>query len=61
MNVYSILGLEAKPLVVLSNKDGCVIASSNEVKALGINMAQPDFQIEKVSKDNKVDSNVNSV
>jgi DNA polymerase V len=53
--------LEGKPIVVLSNNDGCVVARSNEVKALGINMAQPDFQIEKVSKDNKVDSNVNSV
>jgi DNA polymerase V len=46
--------LEGKPLVVLSNNDGCVVARSNEVKALGINTAQPYFQIEKVLKENNV-------
>ena len=30
--------LEGKPVLVLSNNDGCVIARSNEVKALGIKM-----------------------
>lgn len=30
--------LAAKPIVVLSNNDGCVIARSNEAKALGIKM-----------------------
>ena len=34
-----------KPIVVLSNNDGCVIARSAEAKALGIKMAAPYFQI----------------
>ncbi len=33
-----------KPVVVLSNNDGCVIARSNEAKALGINMGDPAFK-----------------
>ena len=37
--------LEGKPLVVLSNNDGCVVARSNEAKALGIGMGVPEFQI----------------
>ena len=36
--------LEGKPIVVLSNNDGCVIARSNESKALGIKMGVPVFQ-----------------
>jgi DNA polymerase V len=36
--------LEKKPVVVLSNNDGCVIARSNEAKALGIKMGAPFFQ-----------------
>ncbi len=42
--------LEGKPLVVLSNNDGCVVARSNEVKALGLPMGVPWFQIEKMAK-----------
>jgi DNA polymerase V len=34
-------GLRSKPVVVLSNNDGCVIARSNEAKALGIPMGAP--------------------
>lgn len=34
-----------KPLVVLSNNDGCVIARSNEAKKLGIPMGEPKFKI----------------
>lgn len=37
--------LEKKPIVVLSNNDGCVVARSNEVKALGIKMGVPWFKI----------------
>lgn len=37
--------LEGRPVVVLSNNDGCVVARSNEVKALGIKMGVPFFQI----------------
>jgi len=33
--------LNGKPVAVLSNNDGCVIARSNEVKALGIEMGAP--------------------
>ena len=35
--------LEKRPAVVLSNNDGCVIARSNESKALGILMGEPAF------------------
>jgi DNA polymerase V len=42
--------LEGKPIVVLSNNDGCVVARSNEVKALGIPMGAPWFQIEKEAR-----------
>ena len=37
--------LENKPVLVLSNNDGCAIARSAEVKALGIKMGQPFFEI----------------
>ncbi|QDK80856.1 Y-family DNA polymerase [Spirosoma sp. KCTC 42546] len=36
--------LEGKPVIVLSNRDGCVVARSNEAKALGIKMGTPYFQ-----------------
>jgi DNA polymerase V len=36
--------LNGRPVVVLSNNDGCVIARSNEAKALGITMGAPYFQ-----------------
>lgn len=37
--------LNGRPVVVLSNNDGCVISRSNEAKALGIPMGCPAFQI----------------
>ena len=37
--------LENRPVVVLSNNDGCVVARSNEAKRAGIKMGQPAFQI----------------
>lgn len=37
--------LEGVPVMVLSNNDGCVVARSNEVKALGIKMGTPFFQL----------------
>lgn len=37
--------LNGKPVVVLSNNDGCVIARSNEAKELGIKMGVPAYQI----------------
>ena len=42
--------LEGKPVVVLSNNDGCVVSRSNEVKALGLRMAEPWFKLEKFAK-----------
>ncbi len=42
--------LNGKPVVVLSNNDGCVIARSNEAKKLGIAMAAPAFQNEVIFK-----------
>src|SRR5450631_2204804 len=37
--------LEGKPVVVLSNNDGCVVARSNEAKAVGVKMGIPLFKI----------------
>ena len=39
--------LEGKPVVVLSNNDGCVVARSNEAKALGIKAGMPYFQLQQ--------------
>ncbi|MEG1999184.1 MAG: Y-family DNA polymerase, partial [Bacteroidales bacterium] len=46
--------LESKPVIVLSNNDGCVIARSNEAKALGIKMGHPFFQITRLCDENSV-------
>src|SRR5690554_2679764 len=40
--------LKGVPTVVLSNNDGCVVARSNEVKALKVPMAVPYFKVEKL-------------
>jgi DNA polymerase V len=42
--------LEGKPVVVLSNNDGCVVSRSQEVKDLGIKMAVPWFQLKDIAK-----------
>ena len=42
--------LANKPVVVLSNNDGCVVARSDEVKALGVKMGQPAFEIKELIK-----------
>ena len=42
--------LNGRPVVVLSNNDGCVISRSNEAKALGIGMAVPFFKIRDLVK-----------
>lgn len=42
--------LENKPVVVLSNNDGCVIARSQEAKSLGIAMGEPFFQVKELCK-----------
>ncbi len=41
--------LWGKPVVVLSNNDGCVIARNAEAKALGVKMGDPWFKIRSVS------------
>ncbi len=43
-------GLSGKPVVVLSNNDGCVVARSNEAKAIGIRMGIPVFKIRDIIK-----------
>jgi DNA polymerase V len=40
--------LIGKPVVVLSNNDGCIVARSNEAKALGIGMGEPEFKIREL-------------
>lgn len=46
--------LRNTPCVVLSNNDGCVIARSNEAKALGIKMGAPFYQVRQLLEDNGV-------
>ena len=46
--------LNGKPVVVLSNNDGCVIARSNEAKDLGIPMGAPAFEFENNFRLNKI-------
>ena len=45
--------LQGRPIVVLSNNDGCVVARSAEAKQLGIKMAVPLFQVqEQIDREN---------
>ncbi len=46
--------LRHRPVVVLSNNDGCVISRSNEAKALGIKMGVPFFQIRELVEQHHV-------
>jgi DNA polymerase V len=46
--------LENRPVVVLSNNDGCVVSRSYEAKKLGIKMAVPFFQIEDIVQQHQV-------
>ncbi len=46
--------LKTKPVVVLSNNDGCIIARSNEAKALGIPMGAPLHLYKELINKNKV-------
>lgn len=46
--------LLGRPLIVLSNNDGCAIARSEEAKALGIKMAQPAFMIHELIQQHQV-------
>lgn len=46
--------LWGKPVVVLSNNDGCIVARSNEVKALGVPMGVPYFKVRDILERNNV-------
>ncbi|MDA0967525.1 MAG: Y-family DNA polymerase [Proteobacteria bacterium] len=46
--------LKNKPIVVLSNNDGCIIARSNEAKSLGIGMGEPYFKAKIIIEKNDV-------
>ncbi len=46
--------LEGKPVAVLSNNDGCIIARSNEVKAMGIRMGTPAHEVKHLIEKNKI-------
>ncbi len=47
--------IRKKPVVVLSNNDGCIISRSNEAKALGIKMGEPYFKAKNIIIKNKVE------
>ncbi len=46
--------LNGKPVVVLSNNDGCVVARSNEAKKMGIKAGTPYFQLAQLFPDQKI-------
>ncbi len=46
--------LVGRPVVVLSNNDGCIVARSSEAKALGIRMAGPFYKWKKFCRENDV-------
>jgi DNA polymerase V len=47
--------IRKKPVVVLSNNDGCIISRSNEAKTLGIKMGEPYFKAKDIIIKNKVE------
>ncbi len=48
------LKIRYKPVVVLSNNDGCVISRSTEAKKIGIKMGEPYFKVKELVKKNNV-------
>jgi DNA polymerase V len=46
--------LQDKPIVVLSNNDGCIVARSNEAKKMGIGMGEPFFKFRQIIESNRV-------
>jgi DNA polymerase V len=46
--------LEGRPVIVLSNNDGCAVARSNEAKALGIKMGAPLFSLKELIKQHSI-------
>lgn len=53
--------LKNKPVAVLSNNDGCVIARSQEIKDLGVKMGQPVFKLDKAIKKDMIKFSSNYV
>jgi DNA polymerase V len=47
--------LRGKPVVVLSNNDGCAVSRSNEAKAIGIKMGAPIFMLKDLVKQHNVE------
>ncbi|WP_026704658.1 Y-family DNA polymerase [Flavobacterium soli] len=43
-----------KPVVILSNNDGCIISRSDEAKALGVKMGAPEFKVREMLKENNI-------
>jgi DNA polymerase V len=48
--------LEGVPLVVLSNNDGCAVARSAEVKALGVKMGTPWFKMKELAREHGIEA-----
>lgn len=46
--------IATRPVIVLSNNDGCAVARTSEAKALGIGMGEPYFKIRDLCRDNDV-------
>jgi DNA polymerase V len=46
--------LAGKPIVILSNNDGCIISRSDEAKALGIPMGAPEFKVRQELKEKNI-------
>lgn len=46
--------LRSVPVVVLSNNDGCVVARSAEVKALGVKMGTPWFKLREIARQHRI-------
>ena len=47
--------LKSRPVVVLSNNDGCVVSRSPEAKLLGIKMGIPYYQVAHLQKTNELE------
>lgn len=43
-----------KPVVILSNNDGCIISRSDEAKALGVKMGAPEFKVREMLKEHNI-------
>ena len=54
VSVFFNLNGKDKPIVILSNNDGCVIARSNEAKAMGIPMGAPAFKYKEEFKRKRI-------